>query len=797
MAYKIKNASAAGNVYFTTSNGVMRLTGPTALYQQAGIIQPVECDVFLVAAMPGITMAINDSFAYRVVFGYIDANNNTVLSPPSNPVIIAAGAANTFKIQITVRTNGVLDTNYFYQIYRSKLQPGGPLTYINPGDELYLTYQDFFTNADIGSGQVIVFDIRADEILGPPLYTDPSQQTISNANYEPPYCRTLVYFKNCMFYMNCLQRQTLEFQIIGTQSTAGQTITIAGTVYTIADTATTDITLVQKGVSPVNENAATGTFVHYQLVANISQQIEGTARSLCRVINGNPANSQVFAYYDSVPGGPPGIIRLVSRIVNNTPFTITVSATALGLNFEPILPTTGTSIISTNNEAVAGCYISKPEEPDHAPLYTFRVIGDRKEKIQHAFALKDSIIVIKENSIWRGAGDSIKNFTFSILDATVSIRDSYESCATLDNKVHAISNQGPVAISETGVELIGRAEEYNILKGIIGFPDGFSNGVGIEPKRTFLVCTYDPELKQKNLANPTSFPYPYSTFAYNYATGTWARWLINSNTFAVLGDRLFYGLNNANGIVMEERLPTVASETNYYDETNSVTITAVNHVTNVITLTFTKSVDYAGYFDQWSYLNDISPGFENLSKGWIIQQGNNQYVVKSFSSGPGTAVLNTTVGLVNGTLSTFRPIPVTVEYTATFADQPAALKTFIEVVSFGDFSNCYELIFDFMNQDNFKDFRHYYTWNPSGIQRTTKPLKPFLPGSDQNNPIPILTPKNAMQFFDKFVRCQVPRQKNSCAFINLRISNVVANSSFLLKGICFNVGEEQTVKLAQ
>jgi len=595
-----------------------------------------------------------------------------------------------------------------------------------------------------------------------------------------------------MFYANCLQRQTLSIQLIGTSIAAGATITIGGVTYTAADTATTDITLVQDGVSPTNENKATGTFVRYQLVADISRRIEGTARSLCRVINGYPPNTSVYAYYDSEAGGAPGIIRLMERGIGGSSFAVTVNSSGTGLNFEPILPTTGTSISSTNNEAVAGCYISKPEQPDHVPLYTFRVIGDRTEKIQHIFSLKDSIIVIKENSIWRGSGSSLKDFTFSILDNTVSVRDSYEACALLDNKVFGISNQGPFAASETGVELIGRAEEYNILKGILGFTDGFSNGIGVEPKRLYMVCTYDPELKQKNLADPVAYPLPYSTFAYNYATGTWSRYLINSNNFAVLNDRVYYGMNNNNGIVMEERLPTVASETNYYDETSTVNITAINTTTNTINLTFTKGVDYAGYFAQWQYLNELSPGFENLSKGWVIQDGPRQYVVLSYNSGAGTAVVHSTTGLTNGVKNVFRPIPVTVEYTASFADNATLLKKFREIVLFGDFNDCYDLTFDFMNQDDYKDFRHYYTWNPTNVKRVVKPL--FLGNSKTLSDV---TPKNVMRFYDKFVREQVPREKWASQYVSFRVSNVTANGSFIIKGLCFQLDAEDTIKLNQ
>jgi len=782
MAYKIHEESAAGNLYFTTNYGVMRLTDPSGFYKPAGIIQPIECDCRLVADATGITFAKNDSYAYRVIFSYIDSNDNKVVSAPSNRIVLTATALGTYRIDVTVRINGSVTTDYFFKVYRSKKRTGTAASYIDPGDELYLTYQDFFSSTAITNKKITFKDIRDDAILGEPLYTNASEQTIDYANMVPPYSRSLCWFKNHMFYFNVKLFQSRNIQLIGTSLAAADTITIAGIVYTAATTTTTDITLVQDGTSPVSEDKTTGTFVIYDLVSDITQRIEGTCRSLCRVINGNPLNTSVFAYYDSPAGGTPGIIRLVAQDYSKPAFSITVSSSAAGLNFEPILPTSGNSIISSDNEAVAGWYVSKPNEPDHVISKTFGVIGDRGEAINHAFALKDSIIVIKNGKIFRGSGNTIKDFTFTLLETSISIGNSYESCAELDNKIWALSNQGPVSISETGVELVGRAEEYNLLKGILGFDDGFSNGVGIEHRRVYAVCTYDPELKQKNIENPGSYPYPYSTFAYNYTTRSWSRWLINSNTFAVLGDQLYYGLNNNTGTIMEERLPTIPGETNYYDEKSSISIANINSTTNTADVVMTPAVDYDGYFDQFSYLNVISPGFETLSNGFLVQDGVRQYRIESYDSGTGKATFNTVAGLTNGNKDIFRPIPCIVEYTVSALDNPALMKKFREVVVIGDFTNAYKLYLDFMNQLSYKDYRHFYTWNESKVSRRTK-----LIGDISN--------KNAMQFKERFIRDQVPQEKHECAFLSLRITHITANASFVLKGVCFVVDQEDTVKI--
>ena len=113
------------------------------------------------------------------------------------------------------------------------------------------------------------------------------------------------------------------------------------------------------------------------------------------------------------------------------------------------------------------------------------------------------------------------------------------------------------------------------------------------------------------------------------------------------------------------------------------------------------------------------------------------------------------------------------------------------MVIFGDFSNSYQVSLDFMNQNDYKDFRHYYTWNSSLTKRVTKPIVDIITKSNS------LTPKNAMKFRDSFIREQVPREKRDGQFLSVRISSFVANSSFVLKGICYVLEENDTVKLIQ
>ena len=62
-------------------------------------------------------------------------------------------------------------------------------------------------------------------------------------------------------------------------------------------------------------------------------------------------------------------------------------------------------------------------------------------------------------------------------------------------------------------------------------------------------------------------------------------------------------------------------------------------------------------------------------------------------------------------------------------------------------------------------------------------------------PLNDITNKNAMTFYDKFVREQVPKEKWEEAYLSFRVSNVTANGSFIVKGLCIQLDAEDSVKL--
>lgn len=763
-------------------------------YSKAGFVKPIEPDLSLSASGSGINFLAGQSYAYRIVFSYFDSHQNLFISEPSNIVTIKAPVAGAFIINVRVRFTKGLTDRCFFQVYRTKLSPVN----VDPGDEMFLDYQRNITSSDLLAGSTIIQDIRRDPILGQGLYTNATSEGIGYANSRPPYARTMMWYQNHMVMLNTFRQQTRNIAIIGTNFVAGKQLIIGGVTYTCANTTETDITKVNEGTDPNGENKATGTFVNYINITDVSTRIEGIARSLCRVINFFGANTQYYAYYDSVPGTSPGKIRIVERDIGDLPysFSVPVGSTDLGANFEPILPVDLNVIVSSNNNSPNAAIVSKPNQPEHFPLtLTTYYLGAQDNAIVNAFATRDAGIIIKQKGIWILTGRSLSDFVFKELDPTVEIGDRSDSCALLKDTVRALSSKGAVRISSTGVTFESQQEDKNIIYGTYDVADGFSVGIGHEAKSVYIVSTKDPELFQEQLVD-ASIIYPYSSFVKSDSTESWSRWLINASCFIVLDNLLYYGLNTPTGTIMKQRVNAIAGSTNYYDEESTVNISAINTTTNVATLTFAPTVDYGNYFTK--FLNLARYGYNTLGYGWIILDGNRQYVVLSYNLGAGTVVLNKTTGLTTGIKTTLRPIPYFVTKSLVYGDSPQNNKKVNNLSIVGSLNNAYELFAEFYSDLDYKKFPHYYsfydtTLNNPNIQRKVHQFRDYSsPGA--LTPEHDIRDKNDQRFFEKFIRIGVPAKRFEGNELYVNIVNIMAGAQFNIKSIGFELAQDETMR---
>lgn len=767
MARRIRNIEYNGNTYFTSNLGVLKLENSTALYKPAGLPRGLDLTLSLVA--DSNWFAQNTSVAYRLVWGIKDLNNNYVYGPPSSRfTIVNTGAATSVRIAFNIPA--FITVNHFFQIYRSyAVSSGAGAAYVDPGDELFLVYERNPTAAEIAATTVAataVRDITPESLLGTPLYTNATQEGIINENNAPPYCRDLTLYRDHVIYAYTQLRQNLNISLIGTFDPAvlvGQTITIDGVTYSAA----------------AAQNAAAGQFLMTIVAGTPSLNIETTAKSLVFVINNYPLNTGVYAYYVSQPDEVPGKIYLESRNLGDTAWTVTVTA-SFSVYWEPQLPTVATTqFTSSNDDSANKLLVSKFQQPEHVPNINSFNVGAKTEVIQRVIALRDSVIIFKDNSIWRLVGSSLSNFQISLLDNTVSIV-SRDSVSVLNNMAYALTNQGVVAVSDNGVQIVGRQIEYDMLANVRYMVQNSLQdnpvGIGHESDRVYVLTV--------NSAgdDPLFTAGKRITYVYNAFSQAWTRWYLNSNCYAILEDRLYYGLYNTTGAILEQRIgyadqtATFPAEFEFTDPAGTLNITAVGPTANQVTGTFTDSVTWTNSIDTWP----TSP-----EAGWVIldQAGGKKYIVLNRSGT--TYTLNSNTGLAVAAYSIYRPIKMRCQMSPVSSSQPFVLKQFSECHLDVSTMSAYSFNLSFYNEEDYRDEPISTFFEVSNTQTTI-----LLSDFDTNT-------LDAKYYPHNIKRTYVDKNRSICTRLFVEIYNNTAGSRFDINAVGLEIRSLKSNKVSQ
>lgn len=246
----------------------------------------------------------------------------------------------------------------------------------------------------------------------------------------------------------------------------------------------------------------------------LSESIAQTAQSLVKAINRN-TNSTVYAQYISGPTDIPGKIYLTAKDVNASSYSVIASSTTTGEAFSPVLPTSGTTVSDTQEASPGRMYVSKFSEPEAVPTVNFFNIGSAAAEIYRIVSLRDSVIIIKSDGIFRLNGDAVSNFTIVSLDNTVFCK-APDSVSLLNNSVYMLSNQGVVQITDSGVRIVSRPIEP-LLSSILSNTNlvTATSATAYESERLYLLSTIVPNTVGSN---------PTITYCYNYLTDSWSTW---------------------------------------------------------------------------------------------------------------------------------------------------------------------------------------------------------------------------------------------------------------------------------
>ena len=724
-----------GNTYFASANGVVKSTSSSSAISPAGMPRAYDLVLALSSAGTPVMLANGFTVGYRVTWGIRDANNNLVIGAPSGRFTIANAAGATRDVNVTFQVPAEATTSHIYQIYRTAQIASGT----DPGDEEQLVYEGNPTTAQITAGSVTVIDIVPDVFRATPLHSNATRDGAGQTNDRPPYCRDISRQADMLLFANTKLKQSYDIQMLGVAPlTAGtSTITIAGVVYT----------------ANAAEVIATGTFQKFTAGTD-SQNTENTSKSLVKVINQYAANTLVNAYYVSGPDEAPGKIMIEARAFTVPAFYITVNSTATGGAFNPTPPTSSNAnVISNNDNRPNRIYYSKLGQPEAVPNgENYLDVGGADEEIQRCVQLRDWNCVIKDRSVWKLAGDAPSNLTVFPLDNTVAIVGR-DSAVTLNNQVVCLTNQGVVSISDSGVSIISRQIEADLLADV-----KYSLQAGTD--QDWVAVAHESD-RCYRLWGPT---YIYGDEAgkrvcwkYNTITRAWSREITNANCAAVLNDRVLYGLNNAFGHVLKQRVgyadatASIGSIIETSDPEGSVVLSSASGTT--ASFAFTDSVNWAGYYG-------------SFAAGFAVVDGSNLFIVTAVN---GSVATFDRAGITNGTKVCYRPIDMKVEFCPRTTGQNYSEKQLGDCQIVATTQNALQCEISFINETDLKADQFNQEYSPSAPSYTL--------------PVAGTIALNASVVPAQRIRTEVLRQRSRGAQIGVRVRHNVALSRFNIQSV--------------
>lgn len=563
------------NLYLATNSGIYKMTDATT----APILAGVSAGLGGSGTTTGASgfMSTNTNVAYRIVWGYRDDNENLILGAPSDRIVVSNTSGGDRDVSLTFFIPADITTSYFYQIYRSA---GSATVNDQPDDELQLVQEASPTAGEITAGTVTFTDSTPDNLRATIIYTADSLPGggIQNSNTRPPFAKAVATFKNFAFYGNTRTKHTLESTLIAAGSPDG--IQIGDTItYTISGGSSFTIT------AAAAEVAASGIF-KVETALTPAENIEVTAQSIVRVLNTYASNTFLAAYYVSGFDELPGQMLYERLTLDATSFYVTCSRAT---PFRPVLPTSGSNYNNTsrNEENQNRIYFSKLQQPEAVPVLQYFNVGSPEEPIEALVPLRDGVIILKTDGIFRISGSDPATFSVNPIDTTVRILAKF-SVAVLSNRVYFFSTQGIVAVSDTGAEIVSRSIESQLLELSSSLYPNFSDvtfAVGYESDRKYILWTVSTDADT----------FGTQAFVFNTLSGDWTRWTKSASAAIVKqnDDKLYIAgpaANTTDNYVFIERKNF--NLTDFADEEYALTVTSASGTTLNVASTAMLEVGY-------------------------------------------------------------------------------------------------------------------------------------------------------------------------------------------------------------
>ncbi len=553
----IANGQIVTGAGLQSNTRVTNIAGTTITVSQAAIISATENVTFSsdntvtmsanasTTATESVTLSNGSQVAYRLVWGYQNENSATMLGAPTPFISIVNDTGSTTNVQITTGIPAEITTNNFYQLYRSVATPSVSVV---PADQMQLVAQANPTDADISNGYLTILDETPDSLKGASLYTGTDSEGILQANYKPPIATDMTVFNGYTMYGNYTQPNIFDLTMDGVGATSG--VQINDRLIFSDGTSSFSVT------GSVTEDAQHGLF---QIITGgtPSQNITDTTNSLLRTVNRYTNNSLVYGYLISGPSDLPGQVYFEARNGINQ---FSVQASAHGDAWTPDITTAQSSSAESRQNAII---ISKVQEPEAVPRVNYLLCGGISTQVLRLIPLRDYVVIIASDGVYRMTGQSFSNFTISPFDLTVQAV-SPESAVALGNECWLLASVGAVSISDGGARIRSGLQINDVLQQLIrSAPTSLKKygfAVAYESDQRFILSLPENEGDTVSLQQ----------YCYNYITEKWTRWTRNATAGYVNKQTGLYLGNGANANIVHERKN--GNYTDYADESFVVTI---------------------------------------------------------------------------------------------------------------------------------------------------------------------------------------------------------------------------------
>jgi hypothetical protein len=626
---RLRGVEAANNVYLSGAKGVRRIDSVTGSTSRAAGTPPAP-DGSVAANAGGTLVPVNGSVSYRVVFGNLDSDGTLRLGAPSGRMVAVNANVSPADPLLNITIPEGVYPGDVMRLYRTETsttsEPGdehflvyettvpsfsgvlaGGIVPANQGFQVtpaagshpfvqgqYLhTYQSYTPTGvatELESGTYYVLSVTgttfniASHTQGPntgtvsnpnsfvfyaksivyidttpdsflsndPLYTNPNTGNGPlAANYEPPIAKDIELFATRLFGANVLDRRTRTIQLLGVGAPNGlqpaDTVTIGSRTWTATSAAGPTAFLAQY--------VPDKWFMPYT-AGTPAQNVEQTARNLVRSIN-LTAEATVFAFYVSGANDAPGRILLREKLPEPAQSTLTVSTSRalswafLG-NFDP-------------NVAVNGLTYSEPDEPEAFTVTGYSPVAAENDDIRRVKRLRENLFVFKR----RGGAFVVPQaepFRVSEFDPTCRIVAD-DTVVILDNRIWALTEQGLVSISESGVQITGWPIDVDIKALFRDMTRLNRLAFAVAYETEFTVELWLPLNDTAESAG--------KSYWYNVQTNTWVEQPLSRRFGLVtpLSDVEHYCSATTNSLVKERKSRDF---TDYADEALTVTISGVS-----------------------------------------------------------------------------------------------------------------------------------------------------------------------------------------------------------------------------